>query len=84
MIDLRKNKTEDHVLPSWFKGVLYTHGETVTNPFSGESHDLSPAELSMYDFIIGCSMTGRAQNEMIKGLGWFRKVNPEAYMILLD
>lgn len=84
MIDLRKNKTNDQPLPKWFNGVLYTSGDTVTNPFSGDSYELTPAELSMYDFIMGCQMTGMAQNEMIKALSWFRKANPEAYMVLLD
>ena len=84
MIDLRKNKTNDQPLPKWFNGVLYTSGDTVTNPFSGDSYELTPAELSMYDFIMGCQMTGMAQNEMIKALSWFRRANPEAYMVLLD
>jgi hypothetical protein len=76
--------SKEQTLPKWFTGMLYTSGDTVTNPFSGESYDLTPAELSMYDFIMGCSMTGRMQNEMIKGLTWFRKANPQAYMVLLD
>jgi hypothetical protein len=76
--------SKEQTLPKWFTGMLYTSGDTVTNPFSGESYELSPAELSMYDFIMGCSMTGRMQNEMMKGLTWFRKANPQAYMVLLD
>ncbi len=76
--------SKEQQLPKWFDGVLYTDGATVTNPFSGENYDLTPAELSMYDFIMGCSMTGRMQNEMIKGLTWFRKANAKAYMVLLD
>jgi hypothetical protein len=83
MINLKK-ETKEQPLPKWFNGVLYTHGEVVTNPFSGDSYYLTPAELSMYDFIIGCSMTGLAQKDMAKGLTWFRKANPEAYMVLLD
>ena len=71
-------------LPKWFTGLLYTSGDTVTNPFSGESYKLTPAELSMYDFIMGCVMTGRMQNDMAKGLSWFRRANAEAYMVLLD
>jgi hypothetical protein len=84
MIDLRKNKTNDQPLPKWFNGVLYANGETVTNPFSGDSYELTAAELSMYDFIMGCQMTGLAQTEMIKALSWFRRANAEAYMVLLD
>lgn len=75
---------KEQPLPKWFTGMLYTDGDTVTNPFSGESYDLTPAELSMYDFIIGCSMSGKMQNEMMKALTWFRKANPKAYMVLLD
>ena len=48
-------------------------------------------ELSMYDFIIGASNMyemGRYNNKLVndlrKGLDWFRKNNPNAYMILLD
>lgn len=75
---------KEQPLPKWFTGVLYTSGDTVTNPFSGESYELTPAELSIYDFIMGCQMTGRMQNDMIKALSWFRKANPKAYMVLLD
>jgi len=75
---------KEQPLPKWFTGMLYTSGDTVTNPFSGESYELSPAELSMYDFIMGCQMTGKMQNDMMKALTWFRKANPQAYMVLLD
>jgi hypothetical protein len=75
---------KEQTLPKWFTGMLYTSGDTVTNPFSGESYELSPAELSIYDFIMGCQYTGRMQNDMIKALTWFRKANPKAYMVLLD
>jgi hypothetical protein len=75
---------KEQPLPKWFTGMLYTDGDTVTNPFSGESYELSPTELSIYDFIMGCQMTGRMQNDMIKALSWFRKANPKAYMVLLD
>ena len=76
--------SKEQTLPKWFTGMLYTSGDTVTNPFSGESYELSPAELSIYDFIMGCQMTGRMQNDMMKALTWFRKANPQAYMVLLD
>ena len=86
-------------LPKWFTGDHYSHGETVTNPFSGESYELNCTELSMYDFIKGAEyiigMRGgkigemaeedqEIQREMIKGLDWFRKNNAKAYMVLLD
>ena len=93
-------KTKTKELPKWFNGEHYSHGETVTNPFSGESYELNGTELSMYDFIKGAeyviAMKGGGeigemhestvgiQREMIKALDWFRKNNAKAYMVLLD
>ena len=87
-------------LPKWFDGQHYSDGDTVTNPFSGESFYLDRTELSMYDFIKGAkyvlAMRGGGeigemhestigiQREMIKGLDWFRKNSAKAYMVLLD
>ena len=79
--------------PKWFKGMIYTKGEKVQNPFSGESYELTGLELSIYDFIIGCqmvfdqapsTMTKKRINEFDKALNWFRVNNPEAYYVLLD
>ncbi len=50
------SKKKEQKLPKWFKGMIYKEGETVTNPFSGESYELTGIELSLYDFIIGCQM----------------------------
>ena len=79
-------------LPKWFKGELYEEGAEVTNRFGGDSCYLNNVELSMYDFVIGSSMLMEMSggykhtnvNELRKGLDWFRKNNPEAYMVLLD
>ena len=83
-------------LPKWFDGELYVKGDTVKNPYSGDKCELNAAELSMYDFIIGAQFTidrlggifnpatSKLQQQMAKGLSWFRSANPEAYMILLD
>ena len=79
-------------LPKWFRGELYKEGGTVRNRFSGEEYKLNNVELSMYDFIIGSTivleMAGGYKhtdvNELRKGLDWFRKINVEAYMVLLD
>jgi hypothetical protein len=82
-----KNKTQ---LPKWFDGTVYEKGETITNPFSGESFKLDNLELSMYDFIMGCAMLPSTvlDDKIIKnwqdGLSWFRTHNSEAYMVLLD
>ena len=73
--------------------MIYTKGEKVKNPFSGESYELTGLELSIYDFIMGCNMvfesapntmTTKRITEFRKALDWFRVNNPEAYYVLLD
>ena len=84
-----KEKTK---LPSWFNGELYEEGGTVQNRFSGEEYELNNVELSIYDFIMGATVvaemgmfnTPKHVQDLRKGLDWFRKNNPEAYMVLLD
>ena len=80
-------------LPKWFLGSLYTEGLIVENPFSKEEYELNNVELSMYDFVMGATMTSElgmstTNNEIVrdlrKGLSWFRQNNAEAYMVLLD
>ena len=80
-------------LPKWFNGTLYSQGETVANPFTGEDIELTNVELSLYDFIMGCNMVfasapKRVNDDMIRdfdrALTWFRINNPQAYMVLLD
>lgn len=87
-----KQKTKQSV-PKWFNGMIYSEGETVTNPFSGETYDLNGIELSIYDFIMGSqyvmevapkTVTSKQINEFHKALRWFQKNNIEAYMVLLD
>jgi len=86
-------KTKEQTVPKWFKGMIYDKGESVTNPFSGDSYELNGVELSMYDFIMGSqyvmevapkTVTEKQINEFHKALSWFRKNNVEAYMVLLD
>ena len=81
-------------LPKWFKGEHYPNGDVVKNPFSGEKYKLNAEELSMYDFIMGAQVVigdnwmedkyYNLQNDMRKGIDWFRKNNAKAYMKLLD
>ena len=80
-------------LPKWFDGELYKEGDAVTNPYSGEEIELTAIELSMYDFCMGATfmyeMMGfnadpQIVKDLRKGLDWFRKNNPKAYMVLLD
>ena len=86
-------KTKKQTIPKWFKGMIYSSGEEVRNPFSGECYTLNALELSIYDFIMGSqyvfevapkSVTPKQVNEFQKALNWFRKNNVEAYMVLLD
>ena len=85
-------KTKEQKLPLWFNGELYEEGGTVQNRFSGEEYELNNVELSMYDFIMGATQMAEMGifnsphhiQELRKGLDWFRKNNPEAYMVLLD
>ena len=83
-------ETKTKELPKWFDGQHYADGDTVTNPFSGEEFYLDRTELSMYDFIMGCSMTfdlhqdPKLIKDFDKGRDWFRKTNSKAYMVLLD
>ena len=95
---MKKKMKNDQKKPSWFKGMWYNNGETVTNPYSGEEFELTGPELSMYDFIKGAEYTiavqfnddilhpdsSKLQNDLYKAIDWFRKTNPEAYMTLLD
>ncbi len=87
-----KEKKKQSV-PKWFAGMIYENGETVTNPFSGETYDLNGVELSMYDFIMGSqyvmevapkTVTSKQINEFHKALRWFQQNNIDAYMVLLD
>ncbi len=79
-------------LPKWFNGHVYDKGDTVTNPFSGQSYELTAEELSIYDFVIGANNlmemgllnNNKVLTDMRRGLDWFRKNNPEAYYVLLD
>ena len=80
-------------LPKWFQGMCYDKGDIVTNPFSGETYELNNVELSMYDFIMGSQMVFEMAPHTVsqdkiddfqKGLRWFMKNNPKAYMVLLD
>ena len=79
-------------IPDWFNGDIYLEGDIVKNRFSGEEYELNNVELSIYDFIMGASImcemnifnTAQHVKDLRKGLDWFRKNNPKAYMVLLD
>ena len=84
-------KTKKQELPKWFDGEVYTEGSIVENPFSKQEYELNNIELAIYNFIIEANFLyerGAADNKIVskmqKGLTWFRRNNPEAYMALLD
>jgi hypothetical protein len=91
-LKLTTMETKKQQLPDWFRGEVYKEGGVVYNPFTEEKFELNNLELSMYDFVNGCSMLyelrGSLSDSIIedwqKGLGWFRETNPKAYMVLLD
>jgi len=70
-----------------FKGIgklqVYDDSEMVQNPFSGETIDLEPEAVALYDYIKGSEMMREYKN-LEKGLAIFRKRWPKEYMILLD
>ncbi len=94
--DNKKVSPTTQEVPKWFTGQVYKEGDVVRNQFSGESYELNAVELSIYDMIMGANMmmemmggpfdkrTAQVQNDMAKGLSWFRQQNAEAYMVLLD
>ena len=63
--------------------VFDTENVEVTNPFSGDSIELTPEEVAVYDLTKGAEMFG--QYDIVRaGIEWFRKYNAKAYMVLLD
>ena len=57
--------------------------EVIKNPFSGESVELPPDAVAVYDCIKGAEALGETEH-LRKGLDWFIKNEPDAYMKLLD
>ena len=63
--------------------VVFDKPETVANPFTGESVELCPEAVAVYDWIKGAEMLCDYSSVEI-GLGIFMRNWPEAYMALLD
>ena len=83
---------KEQPVPKWFNGVIYDKGAVVQNRFGGAEIELNNVELTMYDFVMGASITvemgmfntPKHVQDLRKGLDWFRMNNAEAYMVLLD
>ena len=86
------SKIKEQPVPKWFNGVIYDKGAVVQNRFGRAEIELNNVELSMYDFVMGASITvemgifntSKHVQDLRKGLSWFRTHSPKAYMILLD
>ena len=63
--------------------ILDDEPKMIKNQLSGASIELDPQEIAIYDVIMGANMT-KNYDLVRKGTDWFRKHNPEAYMVLLD
>ena len=63
--------------------ILDDEPQMIQNPFSGDSIELDPQEIAVYDVIMGANMT-KNYDLVRKGSDWFRKHNPKAYMVLID
>ena len=65
--------------------------EVIKNPFSGESVELPPDAVAVYDCIKGAEYLANPNNgddpkweTVRKGIAWFQKYYPKEYMVLLD
>tara|TARA_B100001113_G_scaffold72466_1_gene56091 strand:+ start:1446 stop:1676 length:231 start_codon:yes stop_codon:yes gene_type:complete len=63
--------------------IIDTKPVEVSNPYSGEKVMLEPVAVAVYDCIKGAEMI-EDFDIMQKGMDWFAKNYPDAYMKLLD
>tara|TARA_R110002126_G_scaffold749_1_gene4713 strand:- start:106 stop:330 length:225 start_codon:yes stop_codon:yes gene_type:complete len=71
-------------IPESFRGLsVGSKPEVIQNRFSGESVELDPIAVAMYDAIMGAERL-ELYDMMQEGLAWFRKYHPKAFMTLLD
>ena len=68
-----------------FPGIMILDDEPVEvrNRFTGEPCMLTPEEVAVYDYCMGCELLGDYKG-VRKALDWFMDNNAEAYMTLLD
>ena len=63
--------------------IVGTESEIVSNPFTGQSCELTPDAVATYDVLKGAEQLGM-HKIVQKGLDWFIKNYTKEYMILLD
>ena len=66
--------------------IFDSESKVVTSPVNGNSVELTPQAIAVYDFILGTEMFGSQYmiEERIKCIDWFREYYPKEYMVLLD
>ena len=87
-----KELFKPNILPSFMKNMkIYEKGDSVKNPNSGESIDLSPIELSVYDCLMGLFMQMQSfgmREDIIISINsakeWFKSTNSKAYNVLIE
>lgn len=63
--------------------VIFDKKEIIKNRFTGESIELEPEAVAMYDLTMGAEQMGMYKI-MRKCLDWFKEHYAKEYMILLD
>jgi len=81
--EVKLSKRDEALLATLDYNRNSTETETVRNRFGGNTADLSPREVALYDFILGAEALS-LWDKMQKGLTLFRKLNGDAYYTLLD
>jgi len=64
--------------PSWFKGTVGEENEVVKNPFTGESIELNPLEVAIYDFTMGSNMVAEQLDRRFTKTANPNDLNPNA------
>jgi len=75
-----------------FECEVLEHPEVIKNPYSGESIELQPDAVAVYDCIKGAEYLAQGIEDgghplwvkVRQGLDWFREHYPKEYMVLLD
>lgn len=77
------NKTEQALIDQLSFDKSSTKKETIRNPFSGDTCELEPQGVALYDYIKGCEAMS-LYSKMQTALNLFRKLYNDEYYTLLD
>jgi hypothetical protein len=80
---IKLNKTEQALILQLDFDRSSVTKEKVTNPYSGDSCELEPQGVALYDYIKGCEAM-ELYSKMQVALTLFRKLYPDEYYTLLD